>query len=123
MNIFNVISTGNLLEIMCIISIGCLMLTGAVVAIIISRRVLNTSEISPSDLLIGIVGATSAELLMLVLAVLTLPLGGEILHRCAIISMSLLLGFILVLSIKGKILSERTNTLVENVDTNNNKRK
>ena len=120
MNIFNIISTGNLLEIMCIISIGCLMLTGAVVAIIISRRVLNTSEISPSDLLIGIVGATSAELLMLILAVLTIPLGGEILHRCAIVSASLLLGFILVLSIKGRILSERRNTLV---DTSNDKRK
>lgn len=123
MNIFDILHTGSLIEIMCIISIGCLMITGAVVAIIVSRRVLNTSEISPSDLLIGIVGATSAELLMLILAVLTIPLGGEILHRCAIISTSLLLGFILVLSIKGKILSEHRDTLVEIVDTSNDKRK
>ena len=123
MNIFNIISTGNLIEILCIISMGCLMITGAIVAIIISRKVFNTSELSPSDLLIGIIGATSAELLMLILAALTIPLGGEILHRYGIISLSLTLGLILVLSIKGKIHSESRDTLVESIDTSNDKRK
>lgn len=103
MNVFNIISTGNLLEILCLISMGCLMITGAIAAIIISKKVFNTSEISPSDLLIGIIGATLAELLMLVLAVLTLPLGGEILHRCAIISVSILVGVPIILSIKDAI--------------------
>lgn len=103
MNIFNIIQTGNLIEILCIISMGCLMITGAIAAIIIYRKVFNTSELSPSDLLIGIIGATSAELLMLALAALTIPLGGEILHKYGMISLSLNLGLILVLSINGKI--------------------
>lgn len=116
MDIFNILHTGNLVEILCWVSIGCIMITGAIAAIIISRKMFNISEVSLFDLLIGIIGATSAELLMLVLAVITIPLGGEIMHRYAIISISLTLGLILVLSINRK-------TLNKSIDTSNDKGK
>lgn len=116
MNIFDTLHTGNLVERMCLISMGCLMITGAIAAIIIAKKVFNTSEISPSDLLIGIIGATLAELLMLALAALTIPLGGEILHKYGMISLVLNLALIPVISIDCKILSKSK-------DTSNNIRK
>ena len=102
-NISDILSLSDLIKMLCGVSIGCWLIVATLIPMIWLNQHLGIDVYSLINIPVGIVSMLIASAILVGLSLLTSPLGGEPLHRCAIISVSILVGVPIILSIKDAI--------------------
>lgn len=102
-NISDIMSLSDLIKMLCGVSIGCWLIVATLIPMIWLNQHLGIDVYSLINIPVGIVSMLIASSILVGLSLVTSPLGGEPLHRCAIISVSILVGVPIILSIKDAI--------------------
>lgn len=116
-NISDIISLSDFIKMLCGASIGCWLIVATLISIVWFNQHMGIDVYSLITIPIGIVSMLIAAAILVVLGLITSPLGGEPLHRCAIISVSILIGALIILSIKDEIADRNRKKSVESAGT------
>ncbi len=116
-NISDILSLSDFIKMLCGASIGCWLIVATLIPIVWLNQHLGIDLYSLINIPIGIVSMLLASSILVLLGLVTSPLGGEPLHRCAIISVSILIGTLIILSVKDALTDRAKKASVESACT------